>query len=114
MRRKNNITGNILRIANLEIDFNTRKVLCKNTLIKLTRKEYDILIYLILNKDKVVSRLQLSESIWGDALEQDYNSNFIDAHVKNLRKKISQHLPADFLETVRGVGFRLNELSGPG
>lgn len=114
MRRKNNITGNILRIASLEIDFDARKVVCNNTLIKLTRKEYDLLIYLILNKNKVVSRLQLAEGIWGDTLEQDYNSNFIDAHVKNLRKKMAQHLPADFLETIRGVGFRLNEVSEPG
>jgi DNA-binding response OmpR family regulator len=113
MRRKNNITGNTLRVANLEIDFNTRKVTCKNTLIRLTRKEYDLLIYLVLNKNKVVSRLQLSEGIWGDVLEQDYNSNFIDAHVKNLRKKMAQHLPADFLETIWGVGFRLNALSEP-
>jgi DNA-binding response OmpR family regulator len=113
MRRKSNITGNILRIVNIEIDFNSRNVTCQGTLIRLTRKEYDLLIYLVINRNRVVSRLQLSENIWGDVLEQDYNSNFIDAHIKNLRKKLAKHLPVDFLETIRGVGFRLNELSEP-
>lgn len=111
MRRKNNISGNILRIANIELDFNTRSVTCNKTPIRLTRKEYDLLSYLVINKNKVVSRLQLSESIWGDVLEQDYNSNFIDAHIRNLRKKLAPYLSADSIETIRGVGFRLNEFS---
>ncbi len=111
IRRKNNISGNILRAENIELDLFTRNVTCGEGLIRLTRKEYDILIFLMLNKNKVVSRFQLVESIWGDALGMDYNSNFIDVHIKNLRKKLSCHTTEDFLETIRGIGFRLNEIN---
>jgi DNA-binding response OmpR family regulator len=114
MRRKNNLSGNILRIENIEIDLNSRRVTCNKNNIRLTRTEYNILIYLILNKNKVISRYQLIENIWGGILEQDYNSNFIDVHIKNLRKKMPSHLPENFLETIRGIGFRLNEIKkGP-
>jgi DNA-binding response OmpR family regulator len=58
----------------------------------------------------VISRLQLSENVWGDSLEEDYNSNFIDVHIKNLRKKLAPFLSDDFLETIRGIGFRINQL----
>ena len=52
--------------------------------------------------------MQLTEHIWGDVLEDDYESNYIDVHVKNLRKKLAVHGSIDWLETVRGVGYRVN------
>jgi DNA-binding response OmpR family regulator len=66
--------------------------------------------FLVLHKNKVVSRLQISEHIWGDIIEENYNSNYIDVHVKNLRKKLAPHINGEFLETIRGIGFRFNEL----
>ncbi|MDB5061319.1 MAG: DNA-binding response regulator, partial [Mucilaginibacter sp.] len=50
---------------------------------------------------------QLSEHIWGSIINDDYDSNFIDAHIKNIRKKLSVYAPADWLETVRGLGYRI-------
>lgn len=110
MRRKNNLTGNVISLENIEINLDTRQVSCNKDVIHLTRKEYDILVFLVLNRNKVISRFQLAENIWGDSLEEDYNSNFIDVHVKNLRRKLAHHLKGDFLETIRGIGFRINEL----
>jgi len=110
MRRKHGIKGNIIRINNLEIDLDKRQVSCAQQMIILTRKEYDILSFLLLNKNRVVTRLQISEHIWGDIIEENYNSNYIDVHVKNLRKKLSGFIEGDFLETVRGIGFRFNEI----
>ena len=108
-RRKHGIKGNIVRIHGLEIDFDKRKVFFENHEILLTKKEYDIFSFLVLNKNKVATRLQISEHIWGDIYEENYNSNFIDVHVKNIRKKLAEHLEGDFLETVRGIGFRFND-----
>lgn len=108
-RRKHGLKGNIIQIRGLTIDLDKRKVFFNNAEIMLTRKEYDILAFLILNKNKVTTRLQVSEHIWGDIFEENYNSNYIDVHIKNLRKKLSDYLEGDFLETVRGIGFRFNE-----
>jgi len=109
MRRKNDLKGNVIQINRIEIDIGKRKVTFNDQIIDLTRKEYDILSFLVLNKNKVVSRLQISEIIWGDILDERYHSNFIDVHIKNLRRKLSSYINCDFLETVRGIGFRLNE-----
>jgi DNA-binding response OmpR family regulator len=110
MRRKHGIKGNIVNINNIEIDLDKREVVSDHQIIVLTRKEYDILTFLVLNKNKVVSRFQIAEHIWGDIIEENYNSNYIDVHIKNLRKKLSAHVKGEFLETVRGIGFRFNEL----
>ena len=111
MRRKHGIKGNIIHINNLDIDLDKRQVSCNQQMIILTKKEYDILSLLLLNKNKVVTRLQISEHIWGDIIEENYNSNYIDVHIKNLRKKLAAHIEGDFLETVRGIGFQFNEIN---
>jgi len=113
IRRRNNIPWNILKIGEVEMDLNSRKVTHGKNLIRLTRNEYDILFYLAINKNKVVSRFQLSEKIWGESSGREYNSNLMDVHIKNLRRKLADHLPDDPLETIRGVGFRLNEFKRP-
>jgi DNA-binding response OmpR family regulator len=96
----------------LEIDLDKRLASCNGQPLLLTRKEYDILAFLALNKDRVVTRLQISEHIWGDIIEENYNSNYIDVHVKNIRKKISECTDGEYLETARGVGFKLNSGMG--
>ena len=88
MRRKHGFRANLVKINNLEIDLDKRVVSFEGKMLSLTRKEYDILIFLILNKNKVVTRLQISEHIWGDIIEENYNSNYIDVHIKNIRKKL--------------------------
>jgi len=108
-RRKHGLKGNIIRIRELEVDLDKRKAFYKNEEINLTKKEYDIFSFLILNKNKVTTRLQISEHIWGDIFEENYNSNYIDVHIKNIRRKLAEYLDYDFLETVRGIGFRFNE-----
>jgi len=109
MRRKHGIRVNIILVNGLEVDLDKRIVSAGGNTISLTRKEYDILSFLILNKNRVVTRLQISEHIWGDIIEENYNSNYIDVHIKNLRKKLGEFIEGDFLETVRGIGFQFVE-----
>jgi DNA-binding response OmpR family regulator len=109
MRRKHGIRVNVININNLVLDLDKRTVTSNGTLINLTRKEYDILSFLILNKNRVVTRLQISEHIWGDIIEENNNSNYVDVHIKNLRKKLADYVEGDFLETVRGIGFQFIE-----
>src|ERR1051326_8547136 len=107
-RRKHGLKKNILSIGEFNIDIQKRSVLHKEKEIQLTKKEFDILHYLVLHKNRVLTRNQLTEHIWGDVLEEDYDSNYVDVHIKNLRKKLSAHASADWLETVRGIGYRVN------
>ncbi len=108
LRRKHGLKSNTMTVADFDIDISNRTVQCKAQTINLTKKEFDLFHYLSLHKNRVLTRTQLTEHIWGDVLEDDYESNYIDVHVKNLRKKLSAHAPIDWFETVRGVGYRIN------
>lgn len=108
IRRMHGFSVNELNIHDFTIQLQDYKVLCHGSSINLTKKEFDIFQYLALNKNRVITRLQLTEHIWGDILEINSDSNFIDVHVRNLRKKLEKHSNTDWLETVRNVGYRIN------
>lgn len=108
-RRKFGLKSNILEFDEFRLDTLNRTLFYKDNEIILTRKEFDLLNYLVLNKNRVLTRMQLAEHIAGNILlADDYDSNFIDVHIKNIRKKISAYAKADWLETVRGIGYRAN------
>ncbi|WP_207435849.1 response regulator transcription factor [Sabulibacter ruber] len=107
LRRKFKLKSSSVAFHGFEIDSSARRVTYGSQEIVLTKKEFDILHYLLLHKNRILTRLQLTEHIWGNILEDDYDSNYIDVHIKNLRKKLSTHASTDWLETVRGVGYRL-------
>lgn len=107
LRRKSGWNDTTISFAGFEMDTQKRSVSCRGQEIVLTKKEFDLLHFLLLHKARVINRFQLAEHIWGEYFEDDHQSNFIDVHVKNLRKKLGAHAPADWLETVRGVGYRV-------
>lgn len=108
LRRKHGLKKNIMEAGDFVIDIENRTVLHNAEIINLTKKEFNILHYLLLHKNRVITRIQLTEHLWGDVLEEDYESNYIDVHIKNLRKKLTAHEKTDWLETVRGIGYRVN------
>lgn len=107
-RRKFNVVNQDVVLGEFVMQVQSRKLFCKEQEVDLTKKEYDLLQYLVLNHDKVLTRQQLYEHIWGNILDDQYDSNFIDVHIKNLRKKLNNHAPSPWLETVRGVGYRVS------
>jgi two-component system OmpR family response regulator len=108
IRRIYGFTGNDLNIHGFSLQLQDYKVSFNEIPISLTKKEFDIFQYLVLNKNRVITRLQLTEHIWGDILEVNSDSNFIDVHVRNLRKKLDRHTSIEWFETVRNVGYRIN------
>ncbi len=104
-RRKFKINTNEIRIDDFVIDLKGRKVLFRDEEADITRKQFDLLQYLVLNRNKALSRIQLYEHVWGNLLDDQYDSNFIDVHIKNLRKKLSGYGQVEWLKTVRGVGY---------
>ena len=107
-RRKFNIANQDIQLGDFVMLVQSRKLICREDEVDLTKKEYDLLQYLVLNRDKVLTRQQLYEHIWGNILDDQYDSNFIDVHIKNLRKKLNHHAPSPWLDTVRGVGYRVS------
>ena len=75
--------------------------------ISLSRREFDLLSYMLLHKNRPLTRMQLSEHIWGNFSNDDYDSNFIDVHIKNIRKKLSAFAPVEWLQTLRHVGYKI-------
>jgi DNA-binding response OmpR family regulator len=108
IRRKHGLKKNIITINGFKIDIDNRVVSWTDQILNLTKKEFDLLHYLVLHKNRVLTRLQLTEHIWGNLMEDDFDSNYIDVHIKNLRKKLSTYEEADWIETVRGLGYRVN------
>ena len=108
-RRKFKISNENIQIGDFEIDLTKRLVYHQKISIELSKKEFDIFSYLLLHKNRVLTRIQLSEHIWGTFADDDYESNYIDAHIKNIRKKLGDYAPTTFLETVRGVGYRIKK-----
>ncbi|UYZ60819.1 response regulator transcription factor [Hymenobacter latericus] len=108
-RRKHGVKQDVVELGPFRLNVSDRTLRHGEQLVIITKKEFDLLHYLLLHRQKVLTRLQLSEHIWGsmisDADERD--SNFIDVHVKNLRKKLAAYDPGDWIETVRGVGYRI-------
>jgi DNA-binding response OmpR family regulator len=108
IRRTHGITSNEIDVHGFTIQLQDYRVAFEKEVINLTKKEFDIFQYLVLNKNRVITRLQLTEHIWGDILELNSDSNFIDVHVRNLRKKLEKFAKIDWFETVRNVGYRIN------
>ncbi|MDF3076962.1 MAG: response regulator transcription factor [Sphingobacteriaceae bacterium] len=107
IRRRHKLEKNEVKVHDFLLNIPNRTVSHGTERLNLTRKEFDIFNYLVLNKNRVIPRMNLTEHVWGDILEINSDSNFVDVHVKNLRKKLSQYSTIDWFETVRSVGYRI-------
>ena len=104
--RRKSFDGNMEIIINeIKIFPDERRVLVNNKEISLTSKEYDLLVYFIANKNRVVSKGALAEHLWGDNSDRLDNFDFIYNHVKNLRKKLLEKKCEDYLQTIYGIGY---------
>jgi DNA-binding response OmpR family regulator len=107
-RRKFHISSPDITLGEFILAIQARKIFHNGREIEITKKEFDLLHYLVMNHNKVLARHQLYEHLWGNTLDDQYDSNFIDVHIKNLRKKLNICAPTPWLETVRGVGYRIS------
>lgn len=108
-RRKFGISDQSVPIGDFIVDLKKRMVFYGSSEIELSKKEFDLLSYLLLHRNRPLTRMQLSEHIWGNFADDDYDSNFIDVHIKNIRKKLQIHASVEWLETIRGVGYKIRK-----
>jgi DNA-binding response OmpR family regulator len=104
--RRNNFDGvDVITINEITLYPDERKVLISNSPINLTSKEFDLLVYFIANKNRVIQKNAVVEHLWGDSADQFDNFDFIYNHVKNLRKKLLAARCNDYIQSIYGIGY---------
>lgn len=106
IRRKSFNGQNVVTFDELQLNIADKTAIINDTVIDLTRKEYDLLLYFISNKNRVVSKNAIAEHLWGDNMDIADNYDFIYSHIKNLRKKIMQAGCPDYIKSVYGMGYK--------
>lgn len=109
LRRAGDNTDALLMAGDVALDTIARGVTKHGVPIPLTPKEFSILEFLLYNKNRVVSRFSLAEHVWGEDFDPFTMSNFIDVHIKNIRKKTEDK---NIIKTVRGQGFIIEHPTG--
>lgn len=109
--RRRGLKGiSIKKFNELTIEFDNRRLFVNNKEIILTRKEFDLLLYFIMNEDKVLSKEDIAEHLWGDNMSITADSfDFIYNHIKNLRKKLIDNGSADYIKSIYGIGYKFTE-----
>lgn len=100
-------SGNILRVADLEMNLDSKEVQRNGEIIALTAKEFQLLEYFIRNKNRVVSRTDIAQNVWD--IDFDTGTNVIDVYVNFLRKKIDKKFDPKLIRTQVGMGYILKE-----
>lgn len=106
IRRKQFDNSNTIKNNELQIDLLSKTVTINGRSIMLTKKEFDLLIFFIGNKNKVISKSTLAEHLSGDFADMLDNHDFVYAHVKNLKKKLYDAGCDHYLKTVYGTGYK--------
>lgn len=108
--RRKKFDGNALvEIGNLRVDVSNQWITVHNQPVSLNRKEFAILLYLVSNKGRLVSKTALAEHVWGDQIDEADNFEFIYSQIKNVRKKINDLDSGIEIQSIYGVGYKLIE-----
>ena len=107
IRRRTTEGKRSLELENMKIDLDERQVYVDGRSLVLNRKEIDILIYLMVNKNRLVSKSALAENVWGDHIDEADHFDFIYSQIKNLRKKLRDHDARVEINAVYGIGYKL-------
>ncbi|WP_068407064.1 response regulator transcription factor [Pedobacter cryoconitis] len=108
--RRRHFNGNsILHFNEIEIDTTAKETKVNGKPIYLTRKEFELLLYFVVNKNKVISKAAAVIHIWGDDADMADSFDFIYTHIKNVRKKLTDSGCKDYFHSVYGVGYKFTD-----
>lgn len=107
LRRKFKISDNEITIGKLTVNLDHLQVSFNHHSVDVTDTEYKMLRYLFLNKNRTITRIALAEHIWGNKIDDRFSLDFINSHMKNIRKKLAESGAPDLIETVYGVGYKV-------
>ncbi len=106
LRRRNFEGKNKLNINEIEVLPENKEVFVNKEIVDLTKKEFEILFYLINNQDRVLTKESIAEYVWGEDSNNFDNLDFVYTHVKNLRKKLSEKKCRDYIKSIYGIGYK--------
>jgi len=106
IRRKKFGNANRIQINELQVDLLAKSVSVNNHPVQLTKKEFDLLLFLLGNKNRTISKAALAEHLSGDMADMLDNYDFVYAHIKNLKKKLAEAGCTDYIKTVYGMGYK--------
>jgi DNA-binding response OmpR family regulator len=107
LHRRKTPTGQVLKAADLDMNRDTREVRRGGTLIDLTAREFRLLEYLLLHKNRVISRTELLENVWD--VNHDLGTNVVDVYINYLRKKVDYGFERQLIRTIVGAGYALKD-----
>lgn len=108
IRRKSFDGNDVIRMDDLVMNPGSRTILYQETEIPLTPKEYELLLYFLSNKNKVVTKEALAEHLYGDGIDMPGDYDFLYSHVKNLRKKFLKAGAPDYIKAVYAMGYKFS------
>jgi DNA-binding response OmpR family regulator len=106
IRRKSFDGKNEIVCNELTLDLTEKIVRVHKAPVDLTKKEYELLLYFLSNKNRVITKNAIAEHLWGDNMDMADHYDFIYTHIKNLRKKLIQAGSADYIKSVYGMGYK--------
>jgi DNA-binding response OmpR family regulator len=107
--RRNNFDGkNTIQLNEICIVPEERSVKINDEKVVLTAKEYDLLLFFVMNKNRVVSKNTIAEHLWGDDSDQMDSHDFIYVHLRNLKKKLAEKGCKDYIQNIYGIGYNFN------
>jgi len=109
IRRKMYNGNNIIRFNEIFIDTLAKEVMVKDDRIDLTRKEYELLVYLLSNQRRVISKNALISHLWSQEMGTGESADIIYTHIKNLRKKLNEKGCGDYIRSLYGMGYKLTD-----
>jgi DNA-binding response OmpR family regulator len=104
---RNSNSETTLQLGKIQIDLDKHLVYVDETTVALTQREYELLCYLVKNKEKVCTRNQIIEDVWN--IHFDYDTGVIDVFINAIRKKLNLKIEEDYIKTIRGVGYIAND-----
>jgi DNA-binding response OmpR family regulator len=109
LRRKQFDGTNILVFNEISVNTESRSVTINGHSVTLTKKEYDLLLFFMINKDRVLTKEAIAEHLWEDNIDMADTFDFIYTHLNNLRKKIRVAGGADYIKTLYGMGYKFTD-----
>ena len=108
--RRRNLQGEqVVRFNEIILNTDMMEVTINGEVVDLTKKEYELLLYMLLNRNRVLSKQSIAEHLWGDYMDAADSFDFVYQHIKNLRKKIVNAGGNDYIQNMYGAGYKFNE-----
>jgi DNA-binding response OmpR family regulator len=110
LRRKQFDGSDTITFKEISVFTESKSVSVNGEELSFTRKEYDLLLFFLINRNRVLTKEAIAEHLWEDSIDLSDNYDFIYTHLNNIRRKIRQAGGADYIKTIYGMGYKLSQL----